>query len=140
MHDNALTDKIMIDETEYQLCATHGIFEPSLNFAVITKTVRVKPVIPAEVSRKSQLKFRAARMGLTYEDMEARWNDHDKLCEICGKPSEEGKRLAMDHDHATGKFRGWLCFRCNSGLGMFCDSTDVMEKAIQYLASQSLSL
>ena len=35
------------------------------------------------------------------------------FCSICGKP--EGKRkLNMDHCHATGTFRGWVCARCNS--------------------------
>ena len=34
-------------------------------------------------------------------------------CEICGAMG----RICFDHDHATGKFRGWLCVRCNGALG-----------------------
>ena len=34
-------------------------------------------------------------------------------CNICGK---EGK-LNLDHDHSTGRRRGWLCQRCNLKLG-----------------------
>jgi hypothetical protein len=37
------------------------------------------------------------------------------LCHACGLPEEKVNcRLAMDHDHETGEFRGWLCHRCNA--------------------------
>ena len=32
-----------------------------------------------------------------------------ELCEICGK---KGK-ICFDHNHETGKFRGWICVKCN---------------------------
>ena len=28
------------------------------------------------------------------------------LCEVCKSPS---RSVVFDHDHTTGKFRGWLC-------------------------------
>ena len=37
-------------------------------------------------------------------------------CELCGKPPKS-KHLHADHDHNTGVFRGWICYRCNSMLG-----------------------
>lgn len=49
-------------------------------------------------------------------------------CEICGKSVEESvkyagkeaaKRLCIDHDHSTNKFRGMLCQACNRQLGWF---------------------
>jgi len=41
-------------------------------------------------------------------------------CAICGKPQTSIKRrLAVDHDHKTGKVRGLLCFRCNTALGAY---------------------
>jgi hypothetical protein len=53
-------------------------------------------------------------------------------CELCGDaPRQRG--LASDHDHLTGHWRGWLCTRCNAGLGMFRDSPELLGRAILYL-------
>jgi hypothetical protein len=56
----------------------------------------------------------------------------DWQCEICGG-IDDGKQLAVDHDHLTGHVRGRLCSSCNRGLGLFKDSIPVMERAIHYL-------
>lgn len=42
-------------------------------------------------------------------------------------------KLVIDHCHTTGKIRGLLCSQCNSGLGMFKDSPELLEQAIKYL-------
>lgn len=54
-------------------------------------------------------------------------------CEICGTHCEP---LHWDHNHVTGQFRGWLCPRCNGGLGCFGDDIEVMKWAIQYLEAR----
>ena len=55
-------------------------------------------------------------------------------CWICGRtPGEEGKRLAVDHNHITGKPRALLCGDCNRGIGMFRDSPQLTAKATEYL-------
>lgn len=46
----------------------------------------------------------------------------------------ETKRLHMDHDHDSGKFRGLLCGSCNSGLGFFRDDFKRLEGIIEYLS------
>jgi len=55
-------------------------------------------------------------------------------CAICGKtPAEEGRRLAVDHDHETDKLRGVLCGNCNRGLGLFMHDPELLQRAIAYL-------
>jgi len=54
-----------------------------------------------------------------------------ELCEICC--GADNKALALDHDHRTGKFRGWLCGRCNSGIGMLGDSLTSIARVAKYL-------
>ncbi len=53
------------------------------------------------------------------------------FCELCGRI--EKRRLCLDHCHGTGAFRGWLCDRCNRGLGFFDDNIEGLKRAIAYL-------
>ena len=55
-----------------------------------------------------------------------------ELCECCGSAQGE-KGLSLDHCHETGKFRGWLCHKCNTGIGMLGDSLGAVSKAVEYL-------
>jgi hypothetical protein len=55
-------------------------------------------------------------------------------CECCGgSPNGQGATLHRDHDHLTGKFRGWICMTCNTGIGKLGDSLDGVANALQYL-------
>ena len=65
--------------------------------------------------------------------------DYDKLfaaqngiCVICGNPPN-GRNLCVDHNHITGEVRGLLCRNCNSALGLFGDSLDILVTAAEYL-------
>ncbi len=58
-------------------------------------------------------------------------------CEICEKPDvrKDGasRGLSLDHCHATGSFRGWLCFKCNVGIGKLGDTSAGLKRALAYL-------
>jgi hypothetical protein len=56
-----------------------------------------------------------------------------ELCECCAMSPAEGKTLHWDHDHATGKFRGWLCPDCNIALGFARDSPYRLLLMVDYL-------
>jgi hypothetical protein len=75
-------------------------------------------------------KERARRYGLSLDDYRAILARQGNACAICKKP---GGRLCIDHSHATGKVRGLLCSKCNTGLGCYDDDPGLMEAATAYL-------
>jgi hypothetical protein len=54
-----------------------------------------------------------------------------ETCEICGRVPKLA--LGLDHCHTTNIFRGWLCDRCNRGLGFFDDTLAGLMRAVKYL-------
>jgi hypothetical protein len=58
--------------------------------------------------------------------------DRPQSCECCGRRQND-KNLALDHNHDTGAFRGWLCSSCNIGIGCLGDTIDGVERALAYL-------
>ena len=55
-------------------------------------------------------------------------------CEICGKVMKE---YVVDHCHVTSRIRGLLCRSCNTGLGLFKDSPEVLAAAIEYVTTKA---
>jgi hypothetical protein len=56
------------------------------------------------------------------------------FCECCRKPFAAMRQPpCLDHNHHTGAFRGWLCVRCNSGIGLLGDDIAGMLTALRYL-------
>ena len=53
-------------------------------------------------------------------------------CPICEKRTET---WILDHCHTTNAFRGYICDRCNRGLGCFGDSPLTVKKALDYLST-----
>lgn len=72
--------------------------------------------------------------GISPKQYQQMFDEQKGLCAICERHQKNFKRrLAIDHDHHTGKIRGLLCASCNSGLGKLQDSVDYLESAIIYL-------
>jgi hypothetical protein len=64
------------------------------------------------------------------QDYRAILERQGNACGICKAPA---KPLCIDHCHATGKVRGFLCRECNLGLGNYHDDPARMRAAAVYL-------
>ena len=83
---------------------------------------------------KSQYRLYVGKYGISPSEARALAIGQDYRCAICGKSEEEnGRNLAIDHDHKTGKIRGLLCTTCNIGLACLEIDPDWAEKALAYL-------
>lgn len=71
----------------------------------------------------------------------------DYVCPICNKNREqltnngrENRSLStpwvLDHNHKTGKFRGYICQLCNRAIGCFHDNPNTLARAIKYLKNE----
>src|SRR3954447_2103828 len=68
------------------------------------------------------------RYGITSADVHAMVEAQGGTCAVC-----DGKPEHVDHDHATGRVRGILCFNCNQALGNARDDVQVLKGLIDYL-------
>lgn len=74
------------------------------------------------------------KFGITLEDYNSILENQNYKCAICENNKSGGMgTFPVDHDHKTGKVRGLLCMKCNTGLGLFLDNEDLLLKAIAYL-------
>lgn len=70
----------------------------------------------------------------TIQDYNRAFQIQGGLCRGCRRHQTEFKKaLIADHDHATGLFRGLLCFQCNFILGNARDEVGILESLVEYL-------
>lgn len=72
-----------------------------------------------------------------YEELAKKQNHKCKICNeehiSISEDRSKKRKLSIDHNHITGKFRGIICSSCNCGLGYFKDSIETLQSAIDYL-------
>lgn len=63
-------------------------------------------------------------------------------CPICHKVSipDVTANIVIDHDHRTGLAREWICDSCNTGIGRFQDSPEMLEKIASYIKKHNAGL
>lgn len=75
---------------------------------------------------------------------------YGKPCAMCHKPVYAHKKSVpsgvdgtwgwqCDHDHHTLRFRGWLCKKCNTGLGAIGDTKESILNALAYITRHEQS-
>jgi Recombination endonuclease VII len=77
---------------------------------------------------------------LTINELMDQFKKQNENCAICEVTlpdllvyNNRKRGYAIDHNHKNGQFRGILCLKCNSMLGMSNDNPDVLVKASSYL-------
>ena len=92
-------------------------------------------------SRTDKAKLRAKERHLkTKYDVDLEFVRSFKSCEICDVDMTDCRGATgrcVDHDHETGKVRGVLCNHCNRALGLLSDSSERLQKAMDYLNKYS---
>lgn len=110
----------------------------SLPLAEFPKYVDGK-FICRECERARMHEYQIKKRGCTLEKYKELLDRQNGCCAVCNKPfghtSCKGvrARLAVDHDHKTGRIRGLLCGKCNRAIGWFGDSVELLQAAIRYL-------
>ena len=74
------------------------------------------------------------KYGITAEDYYALLEQQGGGCAICGKtPEQEGKRLAVEHNHKTREIRAICCSYCNNWLIGRHNNPELLRKLADYL-------
>ena len=71
------------------------------------------------------------RYGLTLEETKKLKEKYNGICPICNKR----KASAIDHDHKTGKVRGYICNKCNLGLH-YIEDIELKNNMERYLKGE----
>jgi recombination endonuclease VII len=96
---------------------------------------------PEELSERDKEAYRRYRrahhinkkFGLSTEQYDAMLVAQEHHCALCPRPDLPEKRLAVDHDHKTGKVRALLCDKCNRGIGYFDDDSQLLRTAADFI-------
>lgn len=108
---------------------------------ILQREVReVQKAVDFQNSGRQKFRERCNLLGLDFDDI---WIAYTSMglgkaeCQICQiKEADCPRNLAIDHCHETGRFRGFLCTLCNTGLGALGDTLESLGKAMKYLSNQ----
>jgi DNA-directed RNA polymerase subunit RPC12/RpoP len=84
---------------------------------------------PNKVKLMGKRKHTKKSYNLTLNEYLKEIENRNYKCDICSKKVQ---RLNCDHDHKTGKIRGFLCTRCNIATG-FHEDYELSLKILPYI-------
>lgn len=125
---------------EFKPCAKCGVNKHRSEYYRIKWTeARTKylPALCAECNKEDvRIRSLYRLYGLSDEEYLVLLGSQHGVCATCFGVNPDGKRLAVDHDHETGKIRGLLCSGCNLALGSVKDNTETLERMLRYLCAE----
>jgi hypothetical protein len=87
--------------------------------------------IPEIRKRNRELQLKR-NYDLPFGEYDKMFEEQHGCCAICGRPATDFNiELHLDHNKKTGKIRKLLCFRCNSGLGIYEKHKEEFEKYLK---------
>lgn len=134
-------------------CSVCGIVKPNTEFPYYTNQFynkgRDNPLTGTRKRTNTNCydcisKLSKERRAITKKFKNLKPPEYGEPCECCGKPVYASKKdvpegvdgtwvWQLDHCHKTGKFRGWACKLCNTGMGMCGDTLQELELRVEYL-------
>jgi hypothetical protein len=125
-------------------CTKCGVSKDDSEFYSIQRKDRTKPQLyrhckPCAAIAKAENKQYGRdwelkkKYGITLKEYQQECLTRDNTCDIC---SNKVDSLHVDHNHTTGKVRGYLCGSCNRAIGLLKDSSTVCFNAAKYLETR----
>ncbi len=81
-------------------------------------------------TKKNREVMLRSRYGLSLKGFDDLVAQQSNSCAVCGDSME---KPYVDHNHRSGRIRGLLCYRCNTGLGFMRENTRILLAAVEYL-------
>ena len=94
------------------------------------KWAKRNPVKRALISRSRYLRQTYGLTSVEYDELS---QHQGGLCALC-REDNHGRKLHVDHDHVRNTVRGLLCSNCNTALGLFKESPEVLQRAIMWVS------
>lgn len=110
----------VMDPKERRRKADYAMRIHMLRMSKKSSQKRAKPPTPKQLKQESERPPKTAtlrRHGITQAQYDEMLERQGGKCALCDFVPAGGRRLCIDHDHATGRRRGLLCGRCNTLLG-----------------------
>ncbi len=89
-----------------------------------------KKAISSKVRREYEAKHPRPKIGEEF------------YCRVCDRTIvvQRNRDVNLDHNHETGDIRGWICNRCNTGIGNLRESVSILRRAIKWIKGTLMSL
>jgi recombination endonuclease VII len=94
---------------------------------------RCEIVVKREQQERSHDAYVSRTYGIPLGSYRLLYEAQGGVCYICRRSKGTTKRLAVDHDHRTGRVRGLICKPCNWLLGHSRDDPEMFTRAREYL-------
>lgn len=111
----------------------HAVKKYTRFYGLLPQAAGPKPKHPDWSESRRAWNANLRKYGMTVDKYEEMLKIQNNVCAICGNSPKESARLAVDHDHLSGKVRGLIHRKCNSAIGLLNDDPALLRAAADYL-------